>query len=78
VQNWLITLIRAFFRLLARGKIFLRAEKQLAAKGFGVPIYKQKLSLNVRVGRLERVPAVFLAGRLQRAETFSRKTELSQ
>jgi hypothetical protein len=58
--------------------MFLRAEKQLAGKGFGVPIYKQKLSLNVRVGCLGRVLAVFLAGGLQRAETFSRETELSQ
>ena len=67
-----ITLIKAFFSLLARGKTFLRAEKQLVQKRFGMPTYKQKSRFYVEVRFAGSRLGLFLRGRLRHAATFSR------
>ena len=43
------------------GKTFLRAEMLLGGKGFGVPIFKQNLSLNVGIKCLGLFLLLFLA-----------------
>ena len=56
--------------------MFLRAEKSLVEKCFGMPTYKQKSKPYVEVRSVKSLFAVFLRERLRHAATFSRVTEL--
>jgi len=62
VQKRLFTLIYTFLCPKVWEKAFRRAEKQLAAKGFGVPIFKQNLSFNVGIKCPGWFLLFFLAG----------------
>jgi hypothetical protein len=62
VQKGLFTLIYTFLCPKVWEKTFLLAEKQLAAKCFGVPTYKQNLSFNVGIKWPGWFLLLFLAG----------------